>query len=109
MDANLLLKDLTPNPLTLGVGVTTLPAAGTLGVFTAPVTGLASGTGYSYKAYARSAVGTHYTTVQTFTTLAVPTATAPTSVPPSSGRRIATAGSGPGRRSRSRSPRGATC
>jgi formylglycine-generating enzyme required for sulfatase activity len=58
-----------PDPLIGGTGVTKVTATGTTGVFTAPVTGLNQGTGYSYKAYATNSHGTTYSTVATFTTL----------------------------------------
>jgi formylglycine-generating enzyme required for sulfatase activity len=58
-----------PDPLIGGTGVTKVTATGTTGVFTAPVTGLNQGTGYSYKAYATNSQGTTYSTVATFTTL----------------------------------------
>ena len=57
------------DPLIGGTGVTKVVASGTTGVFTAPVTGLTQGTGYSYKAYAINIQGTTYTSVATFTTL----------------------------------------
>jgi hypothetical protein len=57
------------DPLISGAGVTKVTASGTMGVFTAPVTGLTQGTGYSYKAYAINSQGTTYTSVATFTTL----------------------------------------
>ena len=58
------------NPLIGGSGVTKVTSAGTLGVFTVSATGLTSGTGYSFKAYAINSAGTTYTTpVFTFTTL----------------------------------------
>ena len=60
------------NPLISGTGVTKVTATGTTGVFTAPVTGLTQGTGYSFKAYAINIEGTSYTDVATFTTLALP-------------------------------------
>jgi len=64
-----------------GTEVTVVTASGTTGVFTAPVTGLTELSGYSYVAYATNAIGTSYSTVGTFTTLAtpvVPTVTSPT-------------------------------
>lgn len=57
------------DPLIGGTGVTKVTAAGTTGVFTASVTGLTQGTGYSYRAYAINSQGTTYTSVATFTTL----------------------------------------
>jgi hypothetical protein len=59
------------DPLIGGTGVTNVTAAGTTGVFTAPVSGLTQGTGYSYKAYAINSQGTTYTSVGTFTTLSI--------------------------------------
>lgn len=72
------------NPLIAGSGVTKVTASGTTGVFTAPASALTASTGYSFKAYATNAVGTSYSSVATFTTLAPP---APTiaSVSPNSG------------------------
>ncbi len=67
------------DPLIGGTGVTNAPGTGTTGVFTIGATGLAPGTGYSFKAYATNSAGTIYTTpVSTFTTLAAPTVTTPT-------------------------------
>ena len=57
------------NPLISGTGVTKVTASGTTGIFTATVTGLTQGTGYSYKAYAINSKGTTYTSVAIFTTL----------------------------------------
>lgn len=56
------------DPLIGGTGVTKAAVTGTTGVFTVPVTGLAFGTAYSFKAYATNGTGTGYTTVATFTT-----------------------------------------
>ena len=69
------------DPLINGTGVTKVTATGTTGVFTAPVTGLSPGTGYSFKAYAINSVGTTYTTpAATFTTSTqAPTVTTATS------------------------------
>jgi hypothetical protein len=67
------------NPLISGSGVTKVMAAGTTGVFTAPVTGLTASSGYSFKAYAINGVGTTYSSVATFTTAAPPNA-APTNI-----------------------------
>ncbi len=68
------------NPLIGGTGVSKLTSTGTTGSFTVNATGLASVTGYSFKAYAINSTGTTYTTpVSTFTTLALPpTVTTPT-------------------------------
>ena len=60
------------DPLISGTGVTKVTAAGTTGVFTAPITGLTASSGYSFKAYATNGIGTTYTSVGTFTTAAVP-------------------------------------
>jgi cyclophilin family peptidyl-prolyl cis-trans isomerase len=69
------------NPSINGTGVTKVTATGTTGVFTAPVTGLSPGTGYSFKAYATNSVGTTYTSpVSTFLTALAPTVTTATSV-----------------------------
>jgi len=69
------------NPLLGGTGVLEVddPSA-TTGAFTAAVTGLLPGTGYSYVAFATNGVGTTYTSpVSTFTApAAAPTLTAPT-------------------------------
>lgn len=56
------------NPIIDGSGVTKVTSAGTTGVFTIPVTGLAPSTTYAFKAFATSAAGTAYTTVGRFTT-----------------------------------------
>ena len=69
------------NPSIGGTGVTKMTSLGATGVFTVNVTGLAQGTGYSFKAYATNVAGTIYTTpVSTFTTpvAVVPTVTTPT-------------------------------
>lgn len=66
-----------------GTGVTKLTGTGTTGVFTVNATGLAQGTGYSFKAYATNSVGTTYTTpASTFTTLAVVVLTGTKSIGP---------------------------
>lgn len=57
------------DPLIGGGGVVKVIGAGTTGVFTVAATGLAQGTGYSFKAYAINSQGTSYTSVSTFTTL----------------------------------------
>jgi hypothetical protein len=67
------------NPLIGGAGVTKVTASGATGVFTAPITGLAQGSAYSFKAYATNSVGTSYTSVAAFTTLTPPSITSPTS------------------------------
>lgn len=48
---------------------------GTTGIFTVGVTGLAQGTLYHYRAYATNAIGTSYTTDDSFTTLGPPSTT----------------------------------
>jgi hypothetical protein len=59
------------NPLIGGAGVTNITAAGTTGVFSVNASGLSSGTGYSFKAYATNALGTTYSSpVSSFTTTA---------------------------------------
>jgi hypothetical protein len=55
------------NPLIGGNGVIKVVTSGTTGEFTVPVTGLAAGTGYRYKAYATNTKGSSYTSVSTFT------------------------------------------
>jgi len=57
------------DPLIGGSGVTKVIASGTIGFFTASITGLTQGTSYSYKAYAINSQGTSYTGVASFTTL----------------------------------------
>ncbi len=57
------------NPVIGGTGVTKVIVNGTTGVFTTDVTGLASGTNYSFKAYAISGVGIGYSALGSFTTL----------------------------------------
>jgi sugar lactone lactonase YvrE len=57
------------DPLIGGTGVTKVVGTGTTGVFSVAVTGLAQGTGYSYKAYAINSQGTSYTSAATFSTL----------------------------------------
>jgi hypothetical protein len=48
------------------------------GAFTISATGLTSGKGYTFRAFATNSSGTTYTTPTTFTTLAAPTVTSPT-------------------------------
>ena len=60
------------NPQIGGAGVTKVTASGTRGVFTIPVTGLTSKSGYSFRAYATNNVGTSYSSVATFSTLDAP-------------------------------------
>jgi hypothetical protein len=57
------------DPVADGDGVTKIACAGTTGVFSVTATGLAAGTGYSFKAYAVNGGGTTYTSpASTFTT-----------------------------------------
>lgn len=71
------------NPLINGTGVIKVSTPGTNGTFVIPVSSLAGGTDYSFKAYATNGAGTTYTSVATFTTQAAPsnppTITTPTS------------------------------
>src|SRR5262249_30571429 len=73
------LTSVNPNPLLLGTGVPAVTTSGTTGVFTVEATGLATVTGYSYRAYATNSSGTTYSGVATFTTATLPTITSPTS------------------------------
>lgn len=65
-----------PFPTRGAADVTEVPASGTIGTFTVGASGLASGTVYAYRAYARSANGTTYTSPATFSTLSGATTTA---------------------------------
>ncbi len=65
------------DPVLGGSGVMSATAAGTTGSFTVAVGGLDASSGYSFKAYATNSVGTSYTSVATFTTMAPPDMTAP--------------------------------
>jgi uncharacterized repeat protein (TIGR01451 family) len=58
------------NPLIGGASVTNLTTSGTTGVFTLSAGSLTPNTAYSFKAYATNSVGTGYSSVGTFTTLA---------------------------------------
>ncbi|OYW72834.1 MAG: hypothetical protein B7Z37_23770 [Verrucomicrobia bacterium 12-59-8] len=64
------------NPLLNGSGVIKATTPGTTGVFTVPVGSLTAGSDYSFKAFATNSMGTTYTSVATFSTLA-PTVTVP--------------------------------
>jgi hypothetical protein len=55
------------DPLIGGTGVTKVTATGTTGVFTAMVSGLTQGTGYSFKVYAINSQGTSYSNTAIFT------------------------------------------
>jgi hypothetical protein len=57
------------NPMIGGTGVTRIASSGNTGLFTVVVSGLSSGTSYSFKAYAINSAGTTYTPVANFTTL----------------------------------------
>jgi len=62
-----------PSPEIGGTGVTdVLDASADVGVYSAALSGLATGTQYSLRAYAINAVGTSYTSARTFTTLGAP-------------------------------------
>ena len=64
------LTAVNPNPLIGGGAVQrVLASEGGTGVFSVPVSGLPSGTGYSFRAYAINSVGTAYSDVATFATL----------------------------------------
>lgn len=64
------LTSVNGDPVIGGTGVTKVTASGTTGIFTANISGLSAGTGYSFKAYASNATGTAYTNpAATFTTL----------------------------------------
>jgi hypothetical protein len=58
-----------PDPLIGGAGVTKVTTSGTNGLFTVPVTALAGGTDYRFKAYATNSEGTSYTSAASFITL----------------------------------------
>jgi len=64
-----------PNPLIGITGVSKVSVAGTIGVFTAGVTGLTVGTQYTFKAYATNSAGTSYSLPVTF--INTPTVTTP--------------------------------
>ena len=55
-----------------GTGVSTATGSGTTGVFTVNVSGLTPGTYYTFAAYATNSVGTSYSVIGSFTTLATP-------------------------------------
>ncbi len=63
------------DPIIGGTGVVKVAGAGTTGVFTVGVSGLAPGMIYTFKAYATNDRGTSYTSVGTFTTLRPPVIT----------------------------------
>ncbi len=73
------LTSVNASPIIGGTGVTNVPATGTTGVFTATaITGLTTGAGYSFVAYATNAQGTSYSSIATFSTLSAPTVATPT-------------------------------
>ena len=81
------LTSVNNNPAIGGSGVTKVVASGTAtGVFTAAISGLTAGSGYSFKAYASNAFGAGYSSVATFTTsgITVPAPTV-TGISPNSG------------------------
>ncbi|MFY0628725.1 MAG: gliding motility-associated C-terminal domain-containing protein [Flavobacteriaceae bacterium] len=61
------------NPEISGTGVTQVTIGSGTGTFSQSITGLAVNSGYSFKAYATNSQGTSYGSVETFTTLAIPT------------------------------------
>jgi len=61
---------LNSDPLLGGANVTDVPGTGTTGVFTVTAGSLPAEANISFKAYATNAIGTSYTTVTTFYTLA---------------------------------------
>jgi subtilisin-like proprotein convertase family protein len=61
------LTSANSDPVINGASVTKVVASGTTGVFTASITDLTPGSGYSFKAYATNSAGTSYTNVTTFT------------------------------------------
>lgn len=56
------------DPVIGGAGVTKISLPGGLGSFATPVSGLAQGTNYTFKAYAINAAGTSYSSVLSFAT-----------------------------------------
>ncbi len=64
------------NPQIGGTGVAGATTSGTTGVFVVSATGLTAGTAYTYAAYATNAVGTSYSSTDTFTATAFPVVTA---------------------------------
>jgi hypothetical protein len=66
------LTRVNENPMIGAVGVSKVEVTGTADIFSVAVTQLSAGSSYSFKAYATNGVGTTYTDVETFTTLATP-------------------------------------
>lgn len=60
------------NPVLGGDGVVSVTSPGTTGAFSVILSDLPSGTAYSFKAYATNSIGTAYSALATFTTLASP-------------------------------------
>jgi hypothetical protein len=63
------IPSVNSDPLIGGIGVTRLPAAGTVGVFTVEALALPPDTPYVFKAYAINSAGTSYTPISLFSTL----------------------------------------
>ena len=84
-------------PVIGGPGVNNLTdASGGTGTFADSATGLATGTTYSYRAYATNQVGTAYGSILTFTTAAPPTANSQSdNVPFNTAKAITLTGSDP--------------
>ena len=55
-------------PVIGGAGVSNVVGSGTMGLFTVPVTGLATSSDYYFRAYATNTTGTSYSSVSTFRT-----------------------------------------
>jgi hypothetical protein len=73
------LTSVNSSPTLGGTGVTEIDdSTGGTGVFTESATGLALNSGYTFVAFATNSVGTTYSSSVSFTTLNVPTVTAPT-------------------------------
>ena len=80
------VSSINPFPVIDGPGVNrTLSATAVVGTYTVPVTGLNSGTRYSFSGYVITDLGTFYSTpVASFTTLPAPSVTPPTVTTPTS-------------------------
>ena len=74
------LTSANSNPQIGGTGVTEVDTGSPVasGAFTVSVTGLSSGAGYTFEAFATNSSGTTYTAATSFTTLAAPTVNTPT-------------------------------
>jgi hypothetical protein len=66
---------LNTDPVLGGDGVVSVTSPGTIGAFSVPLIDLPSGTAYSFKAYATNSIGTAYSALATFTTVASPPVT----------------------------------